>query len=132
MVNNPKNKVVAKLTIDPESLQRVNITIKTPRENVTMRYVPVPLRLAPLNTHRSIVSTYLNDLTNDKFERKRIMKSYERQYSSNTVSTLFQPSAKSTTSESEPSMESDTKFPSPPATQFWPRTAALKTTSPSS
>jgi len=68
MVNNPKNKVVAKLTIDPESLQRVNITVKTPRENVTMRYVPTPFRLAPINTHRSIISSYLNDLTNDKFE----------------------------------------------------------------
>lgn len=68
MVNNPKNKVVAKLTIDPESLQRVNITLKTPRENVTMRFVPLPFSIAPLNTHQSIVTSYLNDLTNDKFE----------------------------------------------------------------
>jgi len=68
MVNNPRGQVVVKLTIDPDSYQRVNITVKTPRENVTMRYLPMPFKLAPLNSHRSIVSSYLNDLTNDKFE----------------------------------------------------------------
>jgi hypothetical protein len=53
MVRNPENKVRAVIRIDPMTLQRVNITIKTPCENATFRDLPLPMRMVPVNTKSS-------------------------------------------------------------------------------
>jgi hypothetical protein len=53
MVRNPEDRVKAVFRIDPMTLRRVNITIKTPVENVTMKDLPLPIKLSPVNVKSS-------------------------------------------------------------------------------
>jgi hypothetical protein len=53
LVRNPEDKIKAVIRIDPMTLQRVNVTIKTPTENATMKDLPLPMRFAPINPKSS-------------------------------------------------------------------------------
>jgi hypothetical protein len=49
LVRNPEDKIKAVIRIDPQSLQRVNITIKTPTENTTLKDLPLPMKIGGYN-----------------------------------------------------------------------------------
>jgi len=53
MVRNPEDKIKAILRIDPMTLQRINITVKTPSENTTFKDLPLPMRLTGYNSKNS-------------------------------------------------------------------------------
>jgi len=67
-VRNPENKVRVVLTVDPETEQYVNLTIKTPQENITIHDIPVPFKIFRLNTKRSTVNGFLDYVTDDRME----------------------------------------------------------------
>jgi hypothetical protein len=50
LVRNPENKIKAVIRIDPQTLQRVNVTIKTPTENATLKDLPLPIKVGGLNS----------------------------------------------------------------------------------
>jgi hypothetical protein len=68
VVKNQPNKVLAKITLDPESYQRVNITVKTPNQSVWMKYIPLPFKLRALNFRKSIASDFIAAITEDKYQ----------------------------------------------------------------
>jgi len=68
VTKNTQNKIFAKITIDPETYQKLNVTIKTPTQNVTIVDLPLPIQMTPINTKRSIFSGMLNSWTNQKFD----------------------------------------------------------------
>jgi hypothetical protein len=53
MVRNPEEKIKAIIRIDPMSLQRINITVKTPTENTTFKDLPLPMKLSGFNVKNS-------------------------------------------------------------------------------
>jgi hypothetical protein len=52
-VNNPENRLQLQINIDPRTLQYVNISIETPRENTEMIDVLLPFAIRPINIRRS-------------------------------------------------------------------------------
>jgi len=52
-VRNPEDKIKAVIRIDAQTLQRVNITIKTPTENTTFKDLPLPIKIGGLNVKSS-------------------------------------------------------------------------------
>jgi len=48
-VRNPENRIKAVIRIDPQTLQRVNVTLKTPTENATITDLPLRMRISPSN-----------------------------------------------------------------------------------
>lgn len=52
-VHNPQNKIKVDLFIDPRSKQYINVTVKTPVENVTFKDIPLPVKLQPFNIRRT-------------------------------------------------------------------------------
>jgi len=52
-VNNPENRLQLQVNIDPRTLQYVNVTIETPRENTKMIDVLLPFAIRPINIRRS-------------------------------------------------------------------------------
>lgn len=61
-VHNPEDKIKAIIRIDPFNDRRLNITVKTCKENVTMYDIPVPFHLRPLNLKRSIMNQMYEDV----------------------------------------------------------------------
>jgi hypothetical protein len=57
-VHNPEDKIKAIFRLDPFTDRLLNITVKTPKENVTMYDVPLPFYMRPLNMKRSIFKQY--------------------------------------------------------------------------
>jgi hypothetical protein len=57
-VRNPTDKIRAVFRVDPTTDRRLNITVKTPRENVTMYDTPLPFYVRPLNVKRSLTKQY--------------------------------------------------------------------------
>jgi hypothetical protein len=68
VTENQRNKILAKITIDPESCQKLNVSIKTPTQNVTIIDLPLPMTLTPINTKRSIFAGLVNSWTAQKFD----------------------------------------------------------------
>jgi hypothetical protein len=64
-VRNPENKVKIDLFIDPRSKQHVNVTVRSPRENVTFRDIPLPMKLRPLSLRRSSPIRSFSDIYYD-------------------------------------------------------------------
>jgi hypothetical protein len=60
-VRNPVNKITASIRFEPRDQSRVNITVKTPRENVTMTDIWTPIRLPRHNVKRSILSALIDE-----------------------------------------------------------------------
>jgi hypothetical protein len=52
-VRNPEGKIQAEIRVNPHSMRHLNITVKTPTQNVTMRDIPLPIRIRPLNVKTS-------------------------------------------------------------------------------
>jgi len=65
-VNTP-GKIFAKVTLDPESYQRINVTIKTPKQTAFLKSLPLPFKVRPLNYRRSIVSDLVSSMTENKY-----------------------------------------------------------------
>jgi hypothetical protein len=57
-VHNPEDKIKAIIRLDPFTDRHLNITVKTPRENVTMYDIPLPFYVRPLNVKRSTMKQY--------------------------------------------------------------------------
>lgn len=70
-IRNPENRLRAKLTIDPENLRYVNLTVKTPREETHIKDIPLWTQFEPLNlrinspsrTVSHMFSQYVSDNT---------------------------------------------------------------------
>jgi phage gp36-like protein len=71
-VQNPSNKVQAKIYLDPESMQRVNVTIKTPKQNITVNDIPLPVKVVPISAKRTMASQILGSLTNNKYQDQAV------------------------------------------------------------
>lgn len=52
-VNNPDNQIRMHITIDPKSLQTVNVTIKVPRETAKIKDIPLRRPIRPINIRYS-------------------------------------------------------------------------------
>jgi hypothetical protein len=52
-VNNQRNQLKVKCTVDPRNHQYVNCTVKTPQENTTFTDLPLPVPFKPINLRRS-------------------------------------------------------------------------------
>jgi len=52
-VRNPQDKFKAIIRIDPQTFQRINITVKTPCENTTFKDLPLPMKLSGFNVKNS-------------------------------------------------------------------------------
>jgi hypothetical protein len=68
VTKNQPNKILAKITIDPESYKKLNVSIKTPTQNVTIIDLPLPIRMTPINTKRSMFAGLMNSWTSQKLD----------------------------------------------------------------
>lgn len=57
-VHNPQDRIKAIIRVDPYTNRHLNITVKTPTENVTMYDIPLPFTVRPLNLKRSVFKQY--------------------------------------------------------------------------
>lgn len=57
-VHNTEGKIKAIFRLDPFTNRHFNLTVKTPKENVTMYDVPLPFYVRPLNMKRSVFKQY--------------------------------------------------------------------------
>jgi very-short-patch-repair endonuclease len=67
VAQNEPNKVYAKVTLDPESYQRINVTIKTPKQTAFLKSIPLPFKVRPLNYRRSMISDIISAMTDNKY-----------------------------------------------------------------
>jgi hypothetical protein len=77
-VQNQQNKIQAKIYLDPETNQRVNVSINLPHENIIMTSIPLPVKVAALNTRRSMLSQYLSDATSGKYQSRAVCQVSDR------------------------------------------------------
>lgn len=77
-VQNQQNKIQAKIYLDPETNQRVNVSLNLPHQNIVMRSIPLPVKVTPINTRRSMLSQYLLDATNGKYQSRAVCQVSDR------------------------------------------------------
>jgi hypothetical protein len=63
-VQNPQNKIRAEFVVDAQTKQRVNVTIKTPKENLQIQDLPLSVPVGCLSQKQSI-GEQLRDFVND-------------------------------------------------------------------
>jgi hypothetical protein len=51
-MENPRNKINIHVTLDPDTNQYVNVTVKAPLQNVIFKEIPLPIPLKPANMKR--------------------------------------------------------------------------------
>jgi len=61
-VRNPEGKIRATVVLDERSHRKLNVTVKMPRENVTMIDIPVPVRMIPLNIKNRYAYSFLESI----------------------------------------------------------------------
>jgi hypothetical protein len=64
-VRNPEGKIRATFVLDHESRRKLNITVKMPRENVTLIDIPVPIKLVPLSIKNRYAYNFLESVIDD-------------------------------------------------------------------